>query len=172
MQASQFSSARLLVTGCVISFGCFLGSFMRIPLVPLLATSLDADTVQVGLVNSALMVMTGGRSIPLGLLSDRLGRRLPLLSGILLLSGSAFLLYWSQSPLQMGCIYLLFGMGLSAISPTLTSYVADFTPPGALGHAFGWHTMALYGGMPLGPATGGLLGAALGLRSVFLVPAF
>lgn len=169
MQASRFSSARLLVTVCVISFGCFLGSFMRIPIVPLLATSLGADTVQVGLVNSAFMVMTGARSIPLGLLSDRLGRRLPLLSGLLLLSGSSFLLYWSQSPLQMGCIYLLFGMGLSAISPTLMSYVADFTPPGALGHAFGWYTMALYGGMTLGPATGGLLGAALGLRSVFLV---
>lgn len=169
MHASQISPARLLVTVCVISFVCFLGSYMRIPIVPLLATSLGADTVQVGLVNSAFMIMTGALSIPLGLLSDRLGRRLPLLSGLLLLSGSSFLLYWSQSPLQMGCIYLVFGMGLSAISPTLMSYVADFTPPGALGHAFGWYTMALYGGMTLGPATGGLLGSALGLRSVFLV---
>ena len=169
MQASQFSSARLLVTVCVISFGCFLGSFMRIPIVPLLATSFGADTVQVGLVNSAFMVMTGALSIPLGLLSDRLGRRLPLLSGLLLLSGSSFLLYRCQSPLQKGCMYLPFGLGLSAISPTLMSYVADFTPPGALGHAFGWYTMALYGGMTLGPATGGLLGTALGLRSVFLV---
>jgi len=38
-----------------------------------------------------------------------------------------------------------------------------------LGQAYGWYTMALYGGMTLGPAAGGFLGTALGLRPVFLV---
>lgn len=49
------------------------------------------------------------------------------------------------------------------------SYVADVTPPEVLGQAYGWYTMALYGGMTLGPAAGGFLGTALGLRPVFLV---
>ena len=79
------------------------------------------------------------------------------------------MLFWSNSPLQMAAIYLLFGMGLSAFSPSLMSYVADFTPPDMLGQAFGWYTMALYGGMTLGPAAGGFLGAVIGLRAVFLV---
>jgi hypothetical protein len=42
---------------------------------------------------------------------DRLGRRLPLLGGMILLSGSSLMLFWSSSPLQMAAIYLLFGMG-------------------------------------------------------------
>jgi MFS transporter, DHA1 family, multidrug resistance protein len=169
MNTAKNSAGRLLLIASTISFFCFLGSYMRIPIVPLFATSLGADTVQVGMINGAFMLMAGALSIPSGLISDRLGRRLPLLGGLLLLAGSSFLLYWSSSPLQMAVIYLLFGMGLSAFSPTLMSYVADVTPPELLGQAYGWYTMALYGGITLGPAAGGFLGTALGLRPVFLV---
>ena len=161
------SAGRILLTTCVIAFVCFLGSYMRIPIAPLFAISLGADTVQVGLINSAFMIMAGLLSIPTGLLSDRIGRRRPLLIGLVLLSGSSFLLAVSQSPLQMGCIYLVFGIGLAALSPTLMSYVADITPPEALGQAFGWYTMSLYSGMTLGPAVGGLLGGLIGFRPIF-----
>lgn len=160
---------RILPTVCLVSFCCFLGSYMRIPIVPLFAASLGADTVQVGVINAAFTLMAGILSIPAGLASDRLGRRLPLFAGLLLLSGSSFLLYFCESPLQMTGIYLLFGMGLSAFSPSLMSYVADSTPPTEVGRAFGWYTLAIYGGMTLGPAIGGFLAAELGLRPVFLV---
>lgn len=163
------SPGRVLLIACTISFVCFLGSYMRIPIVPLFAISLGADTVQVGFINSAFMLVAGALSIPSGLISDRMGRKVPLLFGMLLLAGSSFLLYVSQSPWEMGAIYLLFGMGLSAFSPSLMSYVADVTPPEVMGQAYGWYTMALYSGMTLGPAVGGFLGTALGLRPVFLV---
>lgn len=169
MNSRRNSTGGLLLTACIISFVCFFGSYMRIPIVPLFATSLGADTMQVGMINGAFMLMAGALSIPSGLISDRLGRRLPLQGGMVLLAGSSFLLYWCSSPLQMAVIYLLFGVGLSAFSPTLMSYVADVTPPEMLGQAYGWYTMALYGGMTLGPAAGGFLGTALGLRPVFLV---
>lgn len=169
MEPNKYSAGRLLLTACFISFVCFFGSYMRIPIVPLFAASLGADTVQVGMINGSFMLMAGLLSIPSGLISDRLGRRIPLQGGLLLLAGSSFLLYWSSSPLQMAAIYLLFGIGLSAFSPTLMSYVADVTPPGMLGQAYGWYTMALYGGMTLGPAAGGFLGTSLGLRQVFPV---
>jgi MFS family permease len=51
----------------------------------------------------------------------------------------------------------------------MMSYVADFTPATHLGRAYGWYTMAIYSAMTLGPAAGGFLGHALGLRTVFLV---
>lgn len=169
MKSHKYSAGRLLLTACIISFVCFFGSYMRIPIVPLFAMSLGADTVQVGMINGAFMLVAGALSIPTGILSDRFGRRLPMLGGMILLAASSVLLYWSSSPLQMAVIYLLFGVGLSAFSPTLMSYVADVTPPEMLGQAYGRYTMALYGGITLGPAAGGFLGTALGLRSVFLV---
>ena len=141
---------------------------MRIPIVPIFAASLGADTVQVGLINSAFMIMAGLLSIPSGLLSDRIGRRIPLLVGLSLLAGSSFLLAVCQNPLQMGCIYLAFGIGLAALTPTLMSYVADITPSESLGRAFGWYTMSLYSGMTLGPAVGGFLGGLIGLRPIFI----
>ncbi len=162
------SAGRLLLTVCILAFFCFLGSFMRIPIVPLFAVSMGANTVEVGWINSTFMCMAGLLSIPSGLLSDRIGRRRPLLIGLLFLACSSLLLAISQTPLQMGAIYLLFGVGMAAVTPTLMSYVADITPPEALGNAFGWYTMALYSGMTLGPAAGGFFGGAFGLRMVFV----
>src|SRR6266568_7275173 len=101
MASNRNSAGRFLLIACAISFVCFFGSYMRIPIVPLFAMSLGADEVQVGLINGAFMLMAGTLSIPSGLASDRLGRRIPLLGGLLLLAGSSFLLYWSNSPLQM-----------------------------------------------------------------------
>ena len=114
------------------------------------------------------MCMAGLLSIPSGLLSDKIGRRRPLLIGLVLLAGSSLSLTISQTPLQMGSIYLFFGVGMAAVTPTLMSYVADITPPEALGKAFGWYTMALYCGMTLGPAAGGFLGGLIGFRAVFI----
>src|SRR5512138_3587408 len=105
MKSSAKSAGRLLLTACIISFISFFGSYMRIPIVPLFATSLGASTVQVGLINAAFMLVAGALSIPSGLVSDRVGRRLPLLGGLLVLAGSSFLLYWSSTPLQMALIY-------------------------------------------------------------------
>ena len=140
---------------------------MRLPIVPLLASSLGADAVEVGLINGVFMLTACGLSIPSGLISDRLGRRLPLLGGLLILAGSSFMLYWSSSLPQVAFIYLLFGVGLSTFSPALMAYVGDITSPELRGHAFGWYTMAMYSGMTLGPAAGGFIAKALGLRQVF-----
>jgi DHA1 family multidrug resistance protein-like MFS transporter len=158
-----------LLTCCAVSFACFFGSYMRIPVLPLYAASLGAGTVQVGLINACFLSMAGALSIPFGILSDRLGRRPLVLAGLTVLAGSSFLLWQSSTPPQMMAIYLLFGAGLAAFAPTMMSYVADFTPPTHLGRAYGWYTMAIYSAMTLGPAAGGFLGHVVGLRQVFLV---
>ena len=160
--------AHLLIC-CTVSFACFFGSYLRIPVVPLYAASLGAGTVEVGMINACFLLVAGLLSIPLGVLSDRIGRRALVMAGLVILSGSSFLLWFSTTQLQMMGIYLLFGVGIAAFAPTMMSYVADFTPATHLGRAYGWYTMAIYSAMTLGPAAGGFLGHALGLRNVFLV---
>lgn len=56
MKSHKYPAGRLLLTACAISFVCFFGSYMRIPIVPLFATSLGADNVQVGMINGAFML--------------------------------------------------------------------------------------------------------------------
>lgn len=163
------SFKRLLLICCVLTYAGYLGSYMRLPVVPLYAGSIGADTVQIGLISSSFLLMAGLLSMPLGLLSDRLGRKALILTGLLISAGTSFLLCLVHTPAQMIWIYLLFGVGLAAFAPTMMSLVADISPVTHLGRAYGWYTMAVYGGMSLGPAAGGLVAEWWGYKPVFLV---
>ncbi len=158
----------LLTVCCGVSFLCYFGSYMRLPVVPLYAKSLGADTMQVGIINSAFFSMAALLSLPMGLVSDRLGRKLLASAGLLVLAGTSFLLYFSKSPAQLIWIYLLFGVALAAFGPTMMSFVADISPPTHLGRSYGWYTTALYGGMSVGPAVGGFVAGVSGFQKTFL----
>ena len=51
------SYTTLLLICCGVAFGGFLGSHMRLPVVPLYARSLGADAVLVGIINAAFLLM-------------------------------------------------------------------------------------------------------------------
>lgn len=163
------SYGALLAICCSIAFASYVGSYMRIPVVPLFASSLGAGAWEVGLINAAFLLSSGALSVPLGLLSDRWGRKLLITSGLAVSAATSFFLYVSATPGQLMAIYLLFGAGLAAIGPTLMSYVADFSPSTHLGRSYGWYTTAIYSGMSLGPALGGFVAQWLGFRPLFLV---
>ncbi len=166
---SDKSYGTLLLICCGVAFVCYFGSYMRLPVVPIYAKSLGADAVQVGIINSAFFMMAAILSLPLGMVSDRIGRKMLASVGLLVLSGTSFLLYFSRSPLEIVWIYLLFGIGLAAFGPTMMSFVADFSPATHLGRSYGWYTTALYSGMTFGPAVGGSIAHALGFPNVFLI---
>jgi MFS family permease len=159
----------LLFICCGIAFTAYLGSYMRIPVVPLFARSLGASTVEVGIINAAFLLSAGLLSLPLGILSDRWGRKPLIIWGLAISLATSLLLYVSRSPGQLIWIYLIFGAGLAAVGPTLMSYAADISPSTHLGRTYGWYTTAMYCGMSLGPAVGGLIAQGWGFRPLFLV---
>jgi DHA1 family multidrug resistance protein-like MFS transporter len=163
------SYSTLLFICCGVAFGGYLGSHMRLPVVPLYAQSLGADAVLVGIINSAFLLMAALLSLPLGIISDRVGRKRLASIGALILAATSFLLYFSKSPWQMVWIYLFFGTGLAAFGPTMMSLVADISPATHLGRSYGWYTTALYTSMSLGPALGGFVAEELGFLQVFLI---
>ncbi len=165
-QACNHRGRQLLIC-CGIGFLCFFGAYMRIPVLPLFAASLGADTAQVGLINAAFMLSAGLLAIPSGLLSDRIGQWPMLLGGLLTIAVSSLLIPLSSGPLMMAGIYLLFGAGLAAYTPTMMSFVANITPFSHLGRAYSLYTTAVYLGMTAGPAMGGILGRSWGLDRVF-----
>ena len=159
----------LLSICCVVVFGCYFGTYMRMPVVPLYAVSLGADTVEVGLINAAFLLMAGVLSVPLGLASDRLGTKLTAALGVLILSASSFLVCLSHTPGQLIWIYLFSGVGLAAFGPTMMAFVANISPATHLGRSYGWYTTAIYAGMTLGPAAGGFLAQGVGYPLTFLI---
>jgi MFS family permease len=159
----------LLLMCCGFTFACYAGSYMRFPVVPLFARSLGADSLQVGMINSSFMLTAGVLSLPLGILSDRLGRKLLIICGLFIISLSSFLLCFSTSAVQMMAVYLFFGIGLAAFAPTMMSFVSDFSPATHLGRSYGWYTLAVYSGMSIGPAAGGAVAEWVGFQPVFFV---
>ncbi len=154
---------------CLIGFAAFFSSYLRIPVMPLLAASLGAGPAQVGTINGAFMLTAGLLSIPAGLLADRTGRKLPIIAGVTATALSSLLVTQCHQPGQMAAAYVLFGAGLAAFAPGMLSLVADVMPSHRLGQAYGWYTTAIYIAMTLGPATGGYLAKTSGLREVFFV---
>ena len=163
------SYGTLLFFCCGVAFAGYLGSNMRLPVVPLYAKSIGADTVQIGIINSAFLLMAGILSLPLGILSDRFGRKLFASLGLVVLTVTSFLLYFSRTPMQLLWIYLFFGAGVAAFGPTMMALVADFSPPTHLGRSYGWYTTALYTSMSLGPAIGGFIAEERGFLQVFFI---
>jgi MFS family permease len=162
------SYATLLLVCCAIAFGGYVGSHMRVPILPLFARNLGATTVEVGIINATYLVVAGILSLPLGILSDRIGRKRLASFGAFILAAVSFLLAFSRTPAELVWIYLLFGIGLAAFGPTMMSMVADLSPATHLGRSYGWYTMALYGAMSFGPAFGGLVAEEWGFRPVFV----
>jgi MFS family permease len=167
--ARAYSYSTLLCICCGIVLGCYFGTYMRFPVVPLFAQSLGADTVLVGVINAAFLLSAGALSLPLGLVATRLGMKRLAGAGLLMLAASSFLLAVSHTPHQLIWIYLFSGAGLGAFGPTTMSYVAGISPPSHLGRAYGWYTTALYVGMSLGPGAGGFAAEAWGFPMVFIL---
>lgn len=163
------SYGTLLFISCGVVFIGYLGSYMRLPVIPLYARSIGADTVQIGIINSAFLLIAGIMSLPFGILSDRFGRKLFSSLGLVVLTVTSFLLYFSKTPMQIMWIYLFFGAGLAAFGPTMMSLVADISPSTHLGRSYGWYTLALYVSMSLGPAMGGFVAQQKGFLQVFLI---
>ena len=158
-----------LLACCVIGFTCFLGAYMRIPVLPLLASGIGATTAQVGLINAGFMLSAGVLAVPSGLLSDRVGIRPVLLAGLALMSCASLLIPFTGSWLALGAVYRVFGVGLAALTPTMMSSVARVVPASHVGRAYSWYTTAVYLAMTIGPAAGGWFGRSLGFRRVFFV---
>lgn len=157
-----------LFLACALTFGFYTASYMRIPVVPLYAKSLGANTATVGWINSVFFLTAGCLSLPVGLLSDRWGRKRLALAGIFIVSLTCFALVWAGTPAQLMVIYFFFGIGLSAYGPTMMSYVADVSPLTHLGRSYGWYTTSLYVGMSVGPAIGAWIAERFGFQDVFV----
>jgi len=159
-----------ILVACVLTLVLYLGAYMRLPLVPLFARGLGASTVDVGMINAGFMLAAATLALPLGLMSDRLGRRRLILAGMGISCLTSLFLLVARTPLHVGLIYVFSGVGLACFSPAMMSHVGDSSPPSFLGRAYGWYTSALYLGMALGPGLGGAV-AARGFGTAFAVSA-
>lgn len=152
----------------LITFVLFLDTHGLSPLIAPYARALGASVGLIGWVVGAFSVTNFLGNLGGGMWTDRVGRKLPLVVGLLAV-GTALLVYPAlSSPYALLVVRALHGLGSALVAPACLAYLGDASMPTARGR-----TMALYGvayGMSglVGPPLGGLIRDRLGFPAVFL----
>lgn len=158
-----------LFIACFVTFVLYIGAYMRIPLIPLYAKYRNASPSEVGLINFLFMLAAAAVAFPMGISSDRWGRRRMMLTGIFLSGLTSLVVPFCKTPLQIMLFYLFGGVGIASFTPSIMSYIGDISSPGFIGRAYGYYTTSLYAGMSLGPAIGGFIASKYTLETSFFV---
>jgi predicted MFS family arabinose efflux permease len=169
MALRQASPTWLLILLCAAALPTALSVVMLGPLLVALAHEFQTSVAVVGQLAAATAI-TWGITAPLaGPVSDAYGRRLMLLTGLLLMAGGILgsVLAWNYSALL--AFRLLTGVGAALVPPNGIAMIAEVFPPEGRGQAIGWVVSASGVGVALGvPLVAGLLGAG-GWRLPFAV---
>jgi MFS family permease len=103
----------------------------------------------------------------IGLLSDRVGRRVVIATGLTLCSVAVFLLSFATSLLTVTVVILAYAAGVAVTTGATTAYITDLTRRARYGAAHGVFGTIYDIGDALGPIAAGLLVAGLGYASMF-----
>jgi MFS family permease len=106
---------------------------------------------------SALLFSRIFTQVPLGRLSDRIGRKPLIIAGLILMAPSTALLGYAASVTQLTILRLLQGVGSAAVAAPAFAVAADLAKVGGEGRQMSIITMGFGLGIALGPLLAGVL---------------
>ena len=137
---------------CAASFVVWSGFGAILPYLPVfLQEQAHASVWLIGGVAAAYYVGTFVFSAPLGRLSDSVGRKPMIVTGVALYALSTLLFVSTIHPGWFILFRLLQGVGAAAVTPAGQALVADLTTENTRSRAYGWLTTAQFGGLVAGP---------------------
>jgi MFS family permease len=147
------------------------GLFALLSVLSLYAADLrDATPLLIGLAVGAYGLTQAGLQIPLGALSDRIGRVPVIVGGLAIFALGSILAAFSDSVYGVIAGRLLQGAG--AISATLTALIADATRDGVRTRSMAVFGVGVGGAFMLAMIFGPLFSARFGVPALFLFAAF
>lgn len=144
-------------------------SGLLVPTLPLFASSLHASLGVVGVVLGAEAIGTLLADVPAGVLLGRFSDKAVMLAGLTLVAVSVLLLVPARSVLLVIGLRLTSGLGLALFNLSRHAFLTEATRGGRRGRAISTFGGVSRAGGFVGPAVGGLLAAALGLRAPFVL---
>ncbi|GAB2512453.1 aromatic acid/H+ symport family MFS transporter [Microbacterium petrolearium] len=151
---------------------------------PTLTGPVGLDTAAMNVVVTLSLVGVGLGAATMGPISDRFGRRVPLIAAVLSFSALTLLLPLFPDPFAMGVLRLLAGIGLGGCMPVALAMIQEAAPPGRRARAnglvmTGYHVGAVAASLAALAAglhwewlfaAGGGLGLVLGIVMIFALP--
>ncbi|MDA5109916.1 MFS transporter [Brevibacillus thermoruber] len=150
----QPKSAWAVAFACVVAF---MGIGLVDPILPAIASKLNATPSEVSLLFTSYMLMTGLTMLVTGWVSSRIGPKATLLAGLAGIILFSFLGGMSHSVMQIVWFRAGWGMGNAFFISTALAVIVSVASGGTAG-AIVLYEAAIGLGMSVGPLLGGLLG--------------
>ncbi|MBI2989284.1 MAG: MFS transporter [Deltaproteobacteria bacterium] len=155
--------ASALEAAMYVGYGAFLGFF------PIYAKAIGHNDAAIGLIMGGQLATTMiGKPVG-GWLSDRLGRKPMILSGLGLCALMLPLIVLGERFFALLILSCLFGLGVAIVTPATTALVADLAKAGRMGSAMGVFGTIWDTGEAAGPIMAGFLIASLSYFHGFLI---
>ena len=155
----------ILTIGLFIVFTAVLS---LIPMLPAVSHELGVSKPLMGIIMGSFMIFMAIPQIPIGVLSDRYGRRPFITAGILVFSFGLLIFGTASSGMQLLVSRSISGLGIAMFFPTAYTIVNDIYPIRERGKGLGIISMAVGLGTVGGYILGGVVGGLFGWRIVFL----
>ena len=146
-----------------------LGVSSIVPALPDIMTGLSIGPVQIGLVISVFTLPGVIFSPLMGVLADRMGRKVVLVPALFVFGGFGFACFFARSMEQLLVLRFLQGIGASPLGVLYGTIIGDLYQGRDRGRAMGYNASVLALGTALYPAIGGVL-AMLGWNYPFILP--
>jgi DHA1 family solute carrier family 18 vesicular amine transporter 1/2 len=162
--------SRAVVLACITTatFTDLVAYSVAVPVLPDYATRFQASPTMVGLLFASFGVTLLTLSIPMGAVSDRLGRKGPMIFGLLLLATSTVAFAYAESLPMLFVARLLQGAADGMTWIVGFAMIADLYGPEERGGAMGLAMAGSTLGIIVGPVIGGWLYQIGGIQLPFL----
>jgi MFS family permease len=130
---------------------------------------LDQTALGFGIAFSALTLARLVVQIPLGRLSDRIGRKMLIVGGLVALMPVTILFGYVQTTLQLVGLRVVQGVVTACVAAPAFALAADLATKGGEGREMSFVTMGFGLGLGLGPLIAGVLGGYAGFEVPFFV---
>lgn len=155
----------------VIGFALITGGGLSRSFLPLLSRELDPSGLLVGFAMSSYHFIRMFVEIPSGFISDRMGRRTPVIVGLGLSTVGAVICGVSTSIYQLIVGRAVWGLGASLYFTNNISLVIDLFDPSIRGKALGnLHGIEMIGSL-IGQPAGAFIADIVGFQNVFYISA-
>lgn len=152
-------------------FLVFLGVGLVIPVIPQLKEEMNFSGATMGMMISIFAIAQLIASPLTGMLSDKIGRKKLIATGMIIFSISELLFGLAQTKNGFYFSRGLGGVAAALVMPSVTAYVADITDISERPKAMGLVSAAISGGFIIGPGIGGFI-AHYGIRAPFFAASF
>ena len=164
LRASRTTAAALAT---LAAFTDILAYSIAVPVLPDLSRRVGASPTTIGFLFAAFGVTLLATSVPIGTLSDRIGRRGPLIAGAAALTASTWLFAVANSLTWLFLARLVQGAADAITWVVGMALIADLYEPDERGRVMGLFMAGTTVGYMLGPSLGGWLYEAGGPRLPF-----